>query len=121
MSGSALVDLKVSDVVGTGTTKNKKLWIKDDDLVIDAVKKVRQHGTSSAIHFGLPPSAWGGAGMTSGRGTQGNGSGHSPATGRGMDSVKTRGLFSSMVEEERKASSHLPKHRQHVSSFPYML
>ena len=64
MSGSALVDLKVSDVVGTGTTKNKKLWIKDDDLVIDAVKKVRQHGTSSAIHFGLPPSAWGGAGIT---------------------------------------------------------
>ena len=38
-----------------------------------------------------------------------------------MDSVKTRGLFSSMVEEERKATSHLPKHRQHVSFFPYAL
>ena len=41
--------------------------------------------------------------------------------GGDMDSVKTRGLFSSMVEEERKATSHLPKHRQHVRSYFYAL
>mmetsp|Transcript_45985 Transcript_45985/g.146859 ORF Transcript_45985/g.146859 Transcript_45985/m.146859 type:complete len:282 (-) Transcript_45985:726-1571(-) len=49
MSGSALVDLKVSDVVGTGTTKNKKLWIKDDDLVIDAVKKMAEANVGALL------------------------------------------------------------------------